>query len=254
MRWRCSAIQQLDWLTARPIAHRGLHDHARRIAENSATAFAAAIAQNYAIECDLQINREGEAVVFHDETLNRMTGIRGALYTRTVEALKRIRLLGSADRIQTLGELLSQVQGKVPLYIELKSHWNGDISLAQRALGVLATYSGPYALMSFDPDLVEAVRLLSPNTVRGIVADRVTGRCYAALPFARRLALRRMEHIGRSHPHFVSYYFRDLPFAPVSAHRATGHPVISWTIRSEAEAIQARHYSDQITFEGFAPA
>ena len=251
---RSFAFAQIDWLTARPIAHRGLHNHASGIAENSASAFAAAMARNYAIECDLQIIASGEAMVFHDETLNRMTGIRGRLYSRTFEKLKRIPLLGGPDRIQTLGELLHQVQGRVPLVIELKSRWTGDISLAERALDVLASYAGPYALMSFDPDLVDAVRLLSPHTPRGIVADRVTGSSYAVLPFSQRLSLRRMDHIDRTQPDFVSYYFRDLPFSPVSAHRAAGHPVISWTIRSEAEAAQARRYSDQITFEGFTPA
>jgi glycerophosphoryl diester phosphodiesterase len=139
----------------------------------------------------------------------------------------------------------------VPLIIELKSHWDGDVQLAERALRVLEQYAGPYALMSFDPDLVAAVAQLSPRTVRGITADRTTDPYYSMLPVSRRLELRHMSHIARTQPHFVSYYFRDLPFEPVQNLRATGMPVITWTIRSPTDEAKALRYSDQVTFEGY---
>lgn len=242
----------LTWLTARPIAHRGLHDRTRGIIENTATAFAAAIAGHYAIECDLQITRDGEAVVFHDERLERLTTSAGLVKDFTVAQLKQMTIRSSSDRVQTLAELLRQVDGKVALVIELKSHWDGSQALAARAIEVLGDYGGPYALMSFDPDLVAAVRKLSPGTSRGIVTDRVTDDDYNALPMARRMELRTMSYLGRAAPHFMSLYFRDLPFAPVAAFRASGRPVITWTIRSAEEATDALRHSDQITFEGFA--
>ena len=148
--------------------------------------------------------------------------------------------------------LLEQVNGKVPLVIELKSHWDGDETLALRALKVLEDYDGPYCLMSFDPDAIAAVATYSPSTVRGIVADRTVDSYYNSLPLRRRLEMRSFSHLTRTRPHFVSYYFRDLPFAPVQRIRAAGYPVITWTIRSEEQARVARRYSDQITFEGYA--
>jgi glycerophosphoryl diester phosphodiesterase len=105
--------------------------------------------------------------------------------------------------------------------------------------------------MPFDPDIVENVRLRSPDTVRGIVTDRAVDPFYDNLPFTRRLDLRNFLHMTRTMPHFISYQWADLPFPPVTAFRKAGRPVISWTIRSREAAAQALRYSDQITFEGF---
>jgi glycerophosphoryl diester phosphodiesterase len=244
---------RLDWLTARPIAHRGLHDAKQGVIENSKSAFAAAITRGYPVECDLQLTKFGEPVVFHDESLERLTNEMGAVRDRTTAELQHITLKGSNDRIQSLGELLKQVQGRVPLVIELKSHWDGDTELAEQTVRLLAGYPCFHALMSFDPDLIEAVHRLSPGTVRGIVADRVSDPYYSALPFSRRLELRRFGHLMRTMPDFISFDWTGLPFAPVSALHRCGLPVICWTIRSAEAAAQARRYADQITFEGFSP-
>jgi glycerophosphoryl diester phosphodiesterase len=244
-------VRRLDWLVAQPIAHRGLHNKSAGVIENTPSAFDAAIAGGYAIECDLQITADGEAVVFHDDTLDRLTNQSGRTNTRSTKELQRIAIHGSGDRMQTLGELLDQVSGKVPLVIELKSHWDGDVALAMRALKVLEPYAGPYALMSFEPDMVAAVAELSPHTVRGITADRAVHPYYNDLPVERRIALRHFAHLGRTRPHFLSYRFRDLPFAPVQQFRAAGFPVITWTIRSREEESQALRYCDQVTFEGY---
>lgn len=244
-------VRRLDWLVARPIAHRGLHNKSIGLIENTPSAFGAAIAGNYAIECDLQITADGEAVVFHDDTLDRLTNESGRTNTRSIKELQGIAIHGSGDRMQTLGELLDQVSGKVPLVIELKSHWNGDVALAARALKVLEPYAGPYGLMSFDPDMVAAVAELSPRTVRGMTADRAVHPYYKDLPVQQRIGLRHFNHLSRTRPHFLSYRFRDLPFAPAQQFREAGFPVITWTIRSREEESQALRYCDQVTFEGY---
>jgi glycerophosphoryl diester phosphodiesterase len=245
-------IRALNWLTARPIAHRGLHHKSKGVIENTETAFAAAIRQNYAIECDLQRTADGEAVVFHDETLERVTERKGLVKDFTSRELKAATFKHGRDRIQTLAELLEQVDCRVSLIIELKSDFDGNTTLATHALDVLAHYSGPYCLMSFDPKMIAAVAAQSPDTVRGITADRTTDSYYRMLPFAERMNIRLFEHLAKTRPHFISYRFRDLPFAPVQAMRAAGHPVISWTIRSQQEQSDALRYSDQVTFEGYS--
>jgi glycerophosphoryl diester phosphodiesterase len=244
-------VRHLSWLVERPIAHRGLHDRGKGIIENTASAFASAIAGNYAIECDLQVTADGEAVIFHDETLDRLTEATGLVNAHTVNQLKEIAFKNSGDRILTLAELLNQVSGRVPLIIELKSHWDADCKLTERTLSVLESYAGPYALMSFDPDIVACIRELSPGTVRGIVADRTTGPEYCLLPLSRRLELRQFSHGARTQPHFISFHWRDLPYAAVNRFRSLGGPVITWTIRTPEQATLARRYSDQVTFEGF---
>jgi glycerophosphoryl diester phosphodiesterase len=244
-------MRALDWLTARPIAHRGLHKVSSGIVENTESAFAGAIIRTYGIECDLQLTADGEAIVFHDETLERVTERTGWVKNVSSRELKLVKFKHGTDRIQTLSELLEQVDGRASLVIELKSHFDGNTALATRALEVLANYTGAHCLMSFDPDMISAVAAQSPNTVRGITADRTTDPYYRMLPFARRMNMRHFEHLEKTRPHFISYHYRDLPFAPVQAIRAAGHPVITWTIRSKEEERQALRYSDQVTFEGY---
>jgi len=245
-------LRRLDWLVARPIAHRGFHDKAKGVLENTEAAFAAAVAQGYAIECDLQLSRDGEAMVFHDDTLDRLTNATGPVSGRSVGELQKVAFRSCDASMQTLAELLDQVAGRATLVIEIKSYWNGDNRLTDRALSVLETYKGPYALMSFDPDIIAHVRERSPFTVRGIVADRTTDAYYAHLPLERRLELRTLSHAGRTRPNFVSFCAAELPFEPITRLRVAGLPIISWTIRTREQARHARRYSDQITFEGFA--
>jgi glycerophosphoryl diester phosphodiesterase len=243
--------QQLDWLIKRPIAHRGLHQKSEGVIENTHSAFAAAIQHNYAIECDLQITADEEAVIFHDETLDRLCDESGLLKERTTKQLQQVRFKACSDRIQTLGEFLDQVAGRVTLVIELKSHWDGNDALLRRTLKVLEAYEGPYALMSFDPEIVESMRHLSPHTVRGITADNGTDEYYNFLPEARRFELQTMSHLSQTQPHFASFYFKHLPFAPIHAMREAGHPIVTWTIRSREQELIANQYGDQVTFEGY---
>ena len=246
-------LREFEWLVARPIAHRGLHAKGKGIVENTESAFAAAIKGNYAIECDVQVSADGEAMVFHDDDLNRLTEAKGPVNGLTAKELRRVKLRLTTDRMQTLAELLEQVDGRSSLIIELKSLWDENDGLAKRAIEVLKGYDGPCCLMSFDPGLVACLRELSPHTVRGIVADRTTHPSYSALPLAKRYAMRTFGHLAQTQPHFVSYNWRELPFEPVTEIRKLGHPVITWTVRSGEEASQALRYSDQITFEGYVP-
>jgi glycerophosphoryl diester phosphodiesterase len=250
MRWS-PALRDLGWLIARPIAHRGLHDAKKCIIENTKSAFAAAIDAHYAIECDLQISRDGEALVFHDETLDRLMDGKGLVCDHTAGELSDMRFKSGSDNIQTLSELLAQVRGRVPLVVELKSVWDGNEALARRAVEIVKDYDGAFAFMAFDPRVMAKVRALAPDIVRGIVADRVTHPDYDILPVTARVGLREFEHIEDTQPDFISYHWRDLPYPPVTQFRQTGRPVISWTIRSLEEAAAARPYCDQITFEGF---
>ena len=246
-------LREFDWLVARPIAHRGLHAKSKGIIENTESAFAAAIKGNYAIECDVQLTADGEAMVFHDDDLDRLTEAKDLVKELSAKELKRVKLQSTTDRMQTLAELLEQVNGRSTLVIELKSLWDENDALARQALQVLENYKGPCCLMSFDPSLVTSVRELSPHTVRGIVADRTTHPYYNALPLAKRYAMRTFGHLAQTQPHFVSYNWRELPFEPVTEIRKLGHPVITWTVRSKEEAAQALRYCDQVTFEGYVP-
>lgn len=242
-------MRGLDWLTARPVAHRGLHDAGA--IENTPSAFAAAIAAGYAIELDLQITADGEAVVHHDDALGRLTEGSGRLDAMTAADLKRVPFKASADRIMTIGELLDFVAGRATLLIELKSHDDGDRRLALRAAQVLATYRGPAALMSFDPIQIAAVRDAAPSLTRGLIAQRLRGRAGASFGARWRRARAYLSQLAHGRPQFIAYSVQDLPaLPPLFARTVLGLPLLTWTVRSEEDRRKAARWADQIIFEG----
>lgn len=248
-------MSDLGWLTARPIAHRGLHDAAAAVVENTQSAVAAAIEHGYAIEVDLQLSADGEAMVFHDDTLERLTEASGEVSALSARDLKAVRFRETRDRMQTLPELLEQVAGRVVLVLELKSRWSGDTTLARRTTDVLDAYQGPVAIMSFDPVSVAALRRFAPHLVRGIVGCRFeTPRDWPALSAWQRFRLRWLSHIAQTRPHFLSYDIKGLRSVVPRVARLTGCPLITWTVRNETDAALAAEWADQITFEGFLPA
>src|SRR6202048_4519268 len=162
------------WLTAWPVAHRGLHDRARGIIENMPAAAQAAVDGNFSIECDIQLTADGEAMVHHDDALGRLTEGSGALLDMTAPQLKAVRFRDTPERMMTLGDLCALVKGRVPLVIEVKSHFDGDRKLVTRMAEVLASYRGPAVGMSFDPDQVLALPDKMPARPGGITHDRAS--------------------------------------------------------------------------------
>jgi glycerophosphoryl diester phosphodiesterase len=246
-------MTSLGWLTARPIAHRGLHDKDRGIIENSPSAVAAAIAGQYAIEVDLQLSADGEAMVFHDDDLFRLTEQRGPIAGLSSAELAQIPYKGSNDRIITLDQLCDLVAERATMVIELKSKFDGDSRIAKRAVEVLRAYKGPAALMSFDPALVEAVRNMAPTMTRGIVAERYYDHPeWKFLTAMRKRYLAFLLHAPQTKPQFVAYKVSDLPSPGPSIGRALVElPLLTWTVRTDADLRRAKRYADQIIFEGF---
>lgn len=244
-----------DWLTARPVAHRGLHDRARGIIENMPAAATAAVAGNFSVECDIQLSKDGEAMVHHDDALDRLTESSGALLGKTSAELKLVMFRDTPERMMTLAELCALVAGRVPLLIEVKSRFDGDRKLVTRMAEILASYDGPAAAMSFDPDQVAALRDLMPSRPRGIVAEReYTETDWPQATPAQRREMRHLRHAFHTRPHFVAYWVDDLPAAaPWVARNLFGCPLLTWTVRTpEQRAVAARH-ADQMIFEGFRP-
>ena len=243
-----------DWLTARPIAHRGLHDAANGIIENTPSAVAAAVAGRYGIEVDLQLTRDGEAVVHHDDALGRLTEGSGALAALTVAELKRIPFRATADRMITLGELLDVVGGRVTLVLELKSRFDRDIRLVAHLAQVLAGYAGPVAAMSFDPYVVAGLRRMAPRLTRGIVAERRFDHAeWQAMSSWQRRGMAHLLHAPITRPDFVAYRVDDLPAPATRLASLLGMRVLTWTVRTPAQRARAARWADQMIFEGFRP-
>ncbi len=245
-----------DWLVGRPVAHRGLHDRAKGVIENSLTAARAAVAGGFAIECDVQLTADGEAVVFHDVALDRLTAASGPVVERRAAELGDIALSGAVeDHIPTLGALLDLIGGRVPLICEVKSRFDGDTRLADRVAAVASHYPGPLAVKSFDPAVLAHLRGRGLPNPLGIVAEAAyEDPEWAALTPDARDGLAALAHVGDTRPDFLSWRVQDLPHAAPQLFRAAlGRPVMGWTVRTADQRQRAARWADQMVFEGFVP-
>lgn len=235
-------MQKFNWLTERPIAHRGYHDLNRTVWENTLSAFARAADAGFAIECDLQYAADAIPVVFHDDDLKRLCGLEGDVRARTAGELGLLSIGGTTDRVPTLRQLLHLVKGRVPLVLELKGRKGDDEGFAMAVLDAIEDYDGPVALMSFDQWLLKDLKAIGTSRPVGLTAEGPRPENFAVHEAAMQLGL-----------DFISYYYGHLPNDFISRQRDLGKQVITWTVRDdEARTITALN-ADQMTFEGFDP-
>ena len=154
-----------SWLLTRPIAHRGLHNE--EYPENSLGAFQRCIDKNYPIELDVRLLNDNTLVVFHDDTLARMTGIDGYVSQINKEDLKNCKLNKTNFVIPTFREVLDLVDGKVPILIELKTANSSFGPLEKILTDTLTDYTGEYAVQSFNPFSVGWFTEHYPDIIRG---------------------------------------------------------------------------------------
>lgn len=246
-----------DFLGA-PIAHRAYHDTAAGRPENSRAAVLAAVAAGYGIEIDIQPSAEGVPMVFHDYDLRRLTGRAGRIRGVTARDLGALDLLHGNEGIPTLAEILTVVAGQVPLLIEMKDQdggMGGNVGPLEHAVAkALIGYSGPVAVMSFNPHAVAALAASAPHVPRGLTTSAFAPADWPLLPAASRDKLRGIPDFDRTGSSFISHEARDLNNARVAELKAGGAHILCWTIRSpEAEAL-ARAVAENVTFENYPAA
>jgi glycerophosphoryl diester phosphodiesterase len=243
-RWLAPApeARKVAWIAGTTFAHRGLHG--ADCPENAPSAFAAAIARGLGIECDIQRSGDGQAMVFHDWELDRLTDERGPLRKRTAAELACIALNGSEDRVPTLRQVLDQIAGRVPLLIEIKSRRTMHVpAICLAVRHALEGYTGHHAVMSFDPRVPRWFARRSPQTVRGLVVTEENAKD-APGRIKRHLAL------WQARPDFLAYDIRDLPSRFAASQRRRGLPLASWTVRSAELRQRAAEHADAPIAEG----
>jgi glycerophosphoryl diester phosphodiesterase len=242
----------MKWLTARPIAHRGLHNK-RDIIENTGSAFRAAIEGKYAIECDVQLTRDGDAAVFHDFELERLTHGKGLVKDYTMRQLREMAFKTSSDKMMSLSELINLTRGRATLIVEIKSLFDGDMTLATHVAKIVKGYTGKIALMSFDPAVVAHLREIATPIVRGIVAENAYDDAgFSMCSSEQKYNMRNLMHFEETNPHFISWKVQDLPTtSTLLFKKGMQRPVICWTVRTDEDKVRAAKYADQVTFEGY---
>jgi len=238
-----------------PISHRGLHDAAARRPENARAAFHAAVAAGYGIELDVQLSADGEAVVFHDDTLDRMTAEVGPVAARTAAELGRIALRNSDDHIPSLIDVLTDVAGRVPLLIEVKDAGETmgptDGRLEQAVARALVGYAGQVAVMSFNPHHIIGLKSLVPAVPRGLTTDAFAPKDWPHTPPETCARLAGIPDHDVAGACFLSHNFRDLTRPRLRDLQQKGAAILCWTIRSSEQEAEARLIAQNITFEGY---
>ena len=240
----------IDWVTERPIAHRGLYNNTDA-PENSLAAFEKAIAANRPIELDVQLGPGGQILVFHDANFRRMTGIDRDVRAATVEDLGSLRLMGTAEKVPTLADTLALVKGRVPLLIELKNEGGAGL-LEERVAAGLAGYSGALAVQSFNPYSLGWFVRNAPKIARGQLSGNFSDRL--DLGSLKRYALNHLLLNFISRPHFVGYDIRarsEHSFRRLKARLSV--PLVLWTVRSPEQLALCRRLGVNFIYEGIDP-
>lgn len=236
-----------SWVLDKPISHRGLHD-SDNIPENSLPAFENSVKHGYAIELDVRLTDDQSIIVFHDEKLSRMTNRDGYVSTLKTPDLSEIKLLKTDYSIPTFEQVLETVNGKVPLLIEIKRA-EQSFALEDKIIDMLKSYSGDFAVQSFDPMSMHYFYKNAPHIMRGQLSSYFHHNDIDA-PRREKKRLKKLKYNDLSHPDFISYKATNLPNKYVTA---TGLPVLAWTIRGELDAQKAQKFCDNYIFEGFLP-
>lgn len=239
----------------RPLAHRGLHDREYGRVENAPLSFSAAVEHGYGIELDVQLSKDGVAMVFHDYDLRRLTLETGAVALRTATELQAIQLKNTTDHIPTLSKVLDLIDGQVPVVVEIKDQDGGMGSnvgpLEQAVAQDLANYSGEAAVMSFNPFAMEEIARLVDDRPLGLVTDRFEKDDWPTVSKQRCEELALIPDYGKLPLSFISHNQSQLDDVPVARTKSEGATILCWTVRSKENEAQARKVADNITFEGY---
>lgn len=228
------------WLTERHVAHRGLWVDGATRPENSLAAFDAAAEAGYAIELDAQLTSDGVVVVIHNADVSEMTGAEGLVSEMTLAEIQDLRLLGGEERIPTLKEALQRIDGRVPVFVEIKNP--GDVGLLEDDVAdLLSSYSGEACVMSFNPYSLSRVAETAPDITRGQLSSAFVGE---DLAWYEKLLLRNMMMNWTSKPDFIAYDIEELPSLAVTLQKWRGRPIFGWTIDDPDELAFAQKYCD----------
>lgn len=245
---------KMDYYKKVKYAHRGLHGEIDGVffAENSLSAFRRATERGFGIELDVRLSSDGEVVVFHDDTLDRVTNGTGKVKDYTAKELSELSLMGTADGIPTLREVLSLVDGRVALLVELKET-GADHSISEKTAELLKDYKGEFIVESFSPLSFGAFKNQLPDVPCGLLVSKHTEK-----PECRTLKYRLVQRLLLNvipRPTFIAMHKDKIRLWPLPFVRALFKvPCIAWTVESKEE--EARAYEDgfdTVIFEGYIP-
>ncbi|MDD3428488.1 MAG: glycerophosphodiester phosphodiesterase family protein [Oscillospiraceae bacterium] len=249
LRPQTPVTQQMRPFINRNFAHRGLHTEDKSVPENSLPAFEAAVKAGYGMELDIQLTKDGQVVVFHDDTLNRVCGVEGRVDAYTYEELQAFGLCKTNYTIPLFSEVLQLVDGKTPLIVELKTGPH-NAELCEKGLALLQSYSGDYCIESFDPNIVRWFYKNAPDILRGQLASVPKSYGSSTSPALAFMAGNLLANfLGR--PNFIAYDKVEKPL--LAKLGSIGAMRVVWTIRPENDIAYYQNKNDAVIFEFYTP-
>lgn len=247
--------QRLKPFENRRIAHRGLHDNKGDAPENSLAAFAKAIQGGYGMELDVRLSKDGIPMVVHDATLRRVAGVNRKVADLTAEEIRAYPLFDTDQRVPTLEEALTLIDGKVPLVVEIKGGGDDD-ALCQKTMAELKKYQGDYVVISFSPFVLQWFKKNEPDVLRGQLSmDFFDPWKQRKESWPVKFAQTNLLTNCISKPDFIAYEFKSAEKLPlVISRKLFQAKTAAWTIRNEKDLAYAEKYFDIVVFEGFLPA
>ena len=238
------------WLIGHCFAHRGLYTADQSVPENSLPAFSRAVEAGYGIELDVALTSDGRLVVFHDDTLQRMTGENGKIWEISYPELERLSLAGTTQKVPLFTDVLRRIDGRVPLIVEIKNGPRPDMACSM-TYDLLKGYNGRYCMESFNPFMVAWFRRHAPQVLRGQLSMRYGESEH--IPGIQKFLLGNLLLNCVSRPQFIAYRHEDCGRFPFRLCRRLGAIAVAWTVRSgQALAGLGTRY-DAFIFEHFDP-
>lgn len=234
----------------RNIAHRGLHSADNAIPENSLPAFQAAVDAKYGIEFDLQLSKDEQIVIYHDDKLTRGCGLDKRVEECTFDELQQLSLFGTSEKIPLFTDVLKIVDGKVPLVIELKQGTRNGL-LCQKALEILRSYKGEYCIESFNPLMIAWFRKNAPDIMRGVLSGKAAGFKEFVNSFTAFLLSHCLINF-LARPHFIAYHVqKSSPLVKLAD--KLGAMRFVWTANPSEDIEELEHHNDTVIFENYLP-
>ncbi|AYV48874.1 glycerophosphodiester phosphodiesterase [Caulobacter flavus] len=233
-----------------PIAHRGLWTPGGA-PENSLAAFQAACAKGYSIELDVQLTADGQAVVFHDDRLERLTGQEGRLRDHTAAELGAMKLSDTDETIPTLADALAVIGHRAMVQIELKTPFGEVGELEKKVSEILIDHNGPIAVIGFNPYSHAWFADHNPQVLRGLDSYGWNDENARKLAPELRRSLAALEQVEIARPDFLALGLDMLPSPRADVFRAKGMPIVAWTVRSPEQWDAVSGHCDNLIFEGF---
>lgn len=242
--------KKAEYALAKYYAHRGLHTANQEVPENSLLSFQLAKEAGYGIELDVQLTKDGQAVIMHNGTLEHACGENITVADTDYASMAHCRLFNTQEKLPLFTEVLSLIEGEVPLLVELKPYKDWRRLCAVTA-GILDGYKGPYCIESFHPGVLRWFKKNRPHVLRGQLSAGY--KSYKSFPFYYGiLFFSLLTHVA-TRPHFVAYQYADARYNPfLRLYRLMGGKLAAWTVRPEARA-QCHGRFDSLIFEYYKP-